>query len=375
MQATVRILESLEDIDPNAWDRLAGSNPFLRHAFLHGLQATGCTTSETGWAACHLTLWHDEVLVGAMPLYLKDHSYGEYVFDWAWAEAYHRHGLEYYPKLLCAVPFTPISGPRLMAESERDRALLLKAALALAEECRASSLHILFPPESVVQECEMAGMMLRRSVQFHWTNQGYGNFDEFLAGLTREKRKKIRQERRRVQEQGVTFRWISGAEATAADWTFFERCYRKTYREHHSTPYMNRDFFLHIAERMPEHLLLIEARIDNNPIAANFSVLGDGALFGRNWGALVHIPLLHFEACYYQSIEYCIANGIQRFEGGAQGQHKMARGLMPVEKLSAHWVAHREFRRAIGEYLGRETQGILGYVDELNERSPYAATT
>ena len=375
MQTTVRILESLEDIDPNAWDRLAGSNPFVRHAFLHGLQATGCTTSETGWAPCHLTLWRDEVLVGAMPLYLKDHSYGEYVFDWAWAEAYHRHGLEYYPKLLCAVPFTPISGPRLIAESEADRALLLKAALALAEECRASSLHILFPPEIVVQECEKAGMMLRRSVQFHWTNQGYRNFDEFLAGLTREKRKKIRQERRRVQEQGVSFRWISGADATEADWTFFERCYRRTYREHHSTPYMNRDFFLYIAERMPKHLLLIEARLDNKPIAANFSVLGDGALFGRNWGAIVHIPLLHFEACYYQSIEYCIANGIQRFEGGAQGRHKMARGLMPVEKVSAHWVAHREFQRAISEYLGRETQGILGYVDELNERSPYAATT
>jgi predicted N-acyltransferase len=310
-----------------------------------------------------------------MPLYLKDHSYGEYVFDWAWAEAYHRHGLEYYPKLLCAVPFTPISGPRLMAESENHRGLLLKAALVLAEECRASSLHILFPPASVVQECEKAGMMLRRSVQFHWTNQGYRNFDEFLAGLTREKRKKIRQERRRVQEQGVSFRWISGADATEADWTFFERCYRRTYREHHSTPYMNRDFFLYIAERMPKHLLLIEARLDNKPIAANFSVLGDGALFGRNWGAIVHIPLLHFEACYYQSIEYCIANGIQRFEGGAQGRHKMARGLMPVEKVSAHWVAHREFQRAISEYLGRETQGILGYVDELNERSPYAATT
>ena len=310
-----------------------------------------------------------------MPLYLKDHSYGEYVFDWAWADAYHRHGLAYYPKLLCAVPFTPISGPRLMADSESDRALLLKAALALADECRASSLHILFPPESVAQECEKSGMMLRRSVQFHWSNQGYHNFDEFLAGLTREKRKKIRQERRRVQEQGITFRWVPGAEATEADWTFFERCYRRTYREHHSTPYMNRDFFLYIAERMPENLLLIEARIDNKPVAATFNVLGDSAFFGRNWGSLVHVPLLHFEACYYQSIEYCIANGIQRFEGGAQGQHKMARGLMPVEKVSAHWVAHREFRRAIGEYLGRETQGILGYVDELNERSPYAATT
>lgn len=371
MQTTVRILDSLSGVDPAAWDHLAGPSPFLHHAFLHGLQATGCATAATGWAPCHLTLWRDELLVGAMPLYLKDHSRGEYVFDWAWADAYHRHGLSYYPKLLCAIPFTPIRGPRLMAASDRDRMTLLKAALALAEEARASSLHILFPPEEVASQCEKSGMMLRRGVQFHWRNAGYASFDEFLASLTREKRKKIRQERRRVREQGVTFRWLSGAEATEGDWTFFERCYRKTYREHHSTPYLNLDFFLHIAKAMPRNLLLIEARVDNRPVAATFNVVADGAFFGRNWGAIAHIPLLHFEACYYQSIEYCIAHGVQRFEGGAQGEHKMARGLMPVETVSAHWVANREFRRAIGDYLGREMRGIAQYVDELNERTPY----
>jgi predicted N-acyltransferase len=215
--------------------------------------------------------------------------------------------------------------------------------------------------------------MLRRGVQFHWTNPGYRTFEDFLAGLTREKRKKIRQERRRVREAGVTFRWLTGAGATEGDWAFFERCYRKTYREHRSSPYLNLDFFLHIAERMPQNLLLIEARVDGRPVAATLNVMADGAFFGRNWGAVAHIPLLHFEACYYQSIEYCIANGIQRFEGGAQGEHKMARGLMPVETVSAHWVAHREFRSAIGDYLGRETRGIAQYVDELNERSPYTA--
>ena len=373
LQTTIRILDSLAGIDPAAWDQLAGESPFLRHAFLHGLQATGCATAETGWAPCHLTLWRDDALVGAMPLYLKDHSYGEYVFDWAWADAYQRHGLAYYPKLLCAIPFTPIRGPRLMAASERDRTTLLKAALALAEESRASSLHILFPPEDIAGHCEKSGMMLRHGVQFHWINSGYGSFDDFLAGLTREKRKKIRQERRRVREQGVSFRWLSGAEARESDWVFFERCYRKTYREHRSTPYLNLDFFLHLATEMPRNLLLIEARVDNRPVAATFNVVADGAFFGRNWGAVAHLPLLHFEACYYQSIEYCIAHGVQRFEGGAQGEHKMARGLMPVETVSAHWVAHREFRRAIGDYLGRETRGIAQYVDELNERSPYAA--
>jgi hypothetical protein len=379
LPTTIRILDSLARIDPLAWDGLtdsqAGSNPFVRHAFLHGLHASGCTTAETGWTPCHLTLWRDEVLAGAVPLYLKDHSYGEYVFDWAWADAYQRHGLAYYPKLLCAVPFTPIAGPRIMAATDRDRSALLTAALSLAEEAQASSLHILFPPQAVAEQCEQSGMLLRRGVQFHWTNPGYRNFEEFLASLNREKRKKIRQERRRVHEHGVTFRWVSGRQAQESDWVFFERCYRRTYREHRSTPYMNLDFFLYLAGRIPEHLLLIEARLDDKPIAATFNVVADGVFYGRNWGAVTHIPLLHFEACYYQSIEYCITHHITRFEGGAQGEHKMARGLMPVETVSAHWVAHRDFRRAIGEYLGRETRGITQYVDELNERSPYATSS
>jgi uncharacterized protein len=374
-QDRIQVVESAGEIDPSAWDRLAGAEPLLRHAFVHGLEIAGCATADTGWVPCHLGLWHDGVLTGIMPLYLKDHSYGEYVFDWAWADAYHRHGLAYYPKLLCALPFTPVSGPRLMAATEHDRGLLLAGALALAERSQASSLHVLFPPSEVAAQCERAGMMLRKGVQFHWHNAGYTSFDDFLSTLTREKRKKIRQERRRVHEQGMSFRWLSGAEATEADWTFFDRCYRRTYREHRSTPYLNLAFFLHLARHMPENVLLIQALRDGKPIAATFNIVaGKDVLYGRNWGALAHVPLLHFECCYYQTIEYCIAHGIGRFEGGAQGEHKMARGLMPVETISAHWVAHAEFRRAIGQYLARETHGIGQYVDELNERSPFIET-
>ena len=369
----IRIVESLGDVPAAQWDLLAPGNPLLSHAFLHGLESTGCVSAATGWQPCHVTLWEADRLAAAMPLYLKDHSYGEYVFDWAWADAYHRHGLTYYPKLLSAVPFTPITGQRLMAPTAPQRRLLLDAALALAQRCGASSVHLLFPEVPVARECEQAGMMLRKGVQFHWSNPGYRDFDEFLAQLAREKRKKIRQERRRVREQGITFRWLRGDEARESDWAFFDRCYRQTYREHRSTPYLNLDFFLHLAHHLPQNVLLIEARHEGKPIAATFNIVaGNEVMYGRNWGAIASVPLLHFEACYYQTIEYCIAHRIGRFEGGAQGEHKMARGLLPVETYSAHWVAHPEFRRAIGQYLEREMVGIGGYVDELNERSPFS---
>jgi hypothetical protein len=259
-----------------------------------------------------------------------------------------------------------------MAATAQRRRALLDAALALADRCGASSLHLLFPSNEVADECEAAGLVLRKGVQFHWTNAGYRSFDEFLARLAREKRKKIRQERRRVHEQGITFRWLHGTQAKESDWVFFDRCYRRTYREHRSTPYLNLKFFLHLAEHMPQNLLLIEARHDDRPIAATFNIVdGHDVLYGRNWGAVAPVPLLHFETCYYQTIEYCITHGIGRFEGGAQGEHKMARGLVPVETRSTHWVTHAEFRRAIAQHLARETAGIDRYVDELNERTPF----
>jgi uncharacterized protein len=374
-QTAIRVLAAAADVEPAEWDRLAGDEPLLRHAFVHGLEASGCAIPATGWTPCHLALFRENRVAGIMPLYLKDHSYGEYVFDWAWADAYHRHGLAYYPKLLCALPFTPVAGPRILARAEADRKLLLEGALAFAERSDASSLHVLFPPQALACECERLGMMMRKGVQFHWTNPEYRDFEDFLASLTREKRKKIRQERRRVHEQGITFRWLSGAEASEADWRFFDRCYRRTYREHRSTPYLNLAFFLHLAEHMPHEVLLILALQEGKPVAATFNIVaGKRVLYGRNWGAVAHVPLLHFECCYYQTIEYCITHQIARFEGGAQGRHKMARGLMPVETVSAHWVAHAGFRHAIGRFLADETQGIGEYVDELNEHSPFAPT-
>ena len=306
-----------------------------------------------------------------MPLYLKTHSYGEYVFDWAWADAYHRHGLTYYPKLLSAVPFTPVSGPRLLAKSKTQRRLLLDAALELAREARASSLHCLFPPPGEAAEMQDCGLMLRHGVQFHWRNQGYADFDAFLATLNHDKRKKIKQERRRVREAGITFEWYPGAAITDALWVFFNRCYRETYRQHHSTPYLNLDFFRAIGRAMPENLVLIVALRERRPIAASLNVHDGRRLCGRYWGALEVHPVLHFETCFYQVIEFCIAQGIAVFEGGAQGEHKMARGLMPVETRSAHWLAHPQFAAAVDEFLARERRGTSLYLDELDERSPF----
>jgi predicted N-acyltransferase len=294
------------------------------------------------------------------------------VFDWAWADAYERHGLEYYPKLLCAVPFTPVGGPRLLARDVAARQTLAAAALEAAREF--SSLHVLFPEPEEAALLHEAGMLLRRTVQFHWTNAGYADFEGFLAQLTHRRRKTIRQERRRVREAGVTFRWLRGAEIGRKDWEFFERCYRRTYAAHRSKPYLNLEFFLRIGASLPEHTLLILAERDGRPVAAALDLVADGVLYGRYWGAIEDIPLLHFEACYYQAIEFAITHRLERFEGGAQGEHKMFRGLMPVESLSAHWLAHPRFARAIEDYLERESKGVARYVDELNEHSPYKAT-
>jgi predicted N-acyltransferase len=366
-----RILSSLDDVAPAAWDALAGSSPFLRHAFLHGLEQCGCVAADTGWTPRHVTLWDGERLQGAMPLYLKDHSYGEYVFDWGWAEAYQRHGVRYYPKLLCAVPFTPATGPRLLAPSPELRRRLLDVALAVAAEQRASSLHILLPPQAEAHELEARGLMLRASVQFHWHNPGYRDFDDFLAGMNHDKRKKIKQERRRVRDAGIVFRRVSGGEASEADWDFFMRCYQRTYRQHHSTPYLNRAFFRHLAQCMPANLMLVLGERGGRLVASALNVLGGATLYGRYWGASEFHSGLHFETCYYQAIELCIERGVAAFEGGAQGEHKLARGLLPVRTMSAHWLAHPQFAQAVERFLDREAQGIGHYLDELNEHTPF----
>ncbi len=358
-------------MDPSRWDALAGGNPTLAHAFLDSLHASGCAAPASGWAPRYLTSWEGKRLEGAVPLYAKSHSYGEYVFDWAWADAHERHGLEYYPKLLAAVPFTPATGARLLADDPAVRAELAAALLEMARESGASSLHVLFPQEEDAAALRTLGLLERSGVQFHWRNPGYASFDDFLAAFSHDKRKKVRQERKRVAAAGVTVRRVTGLEATTADWDFFTACYRRTYREHRSTPYLTRGFFAMLAERMPGNVLLVIAEREGKPIAAALDLFGPHALYGRYWGSTEYVPGLHFEVCYYQAIEFCIERKIPLFEGGAQGEHKHARGFMPEPTRSFHWLAHPAFERAIDDYLDREGEQISAYVDELNERSPF----
>jgi predicted N-acyltransferase len=368
----LKVLESLADVPAPVWNALAGGHPFLRHEFFHALHETGCAVEKSGWLPQFVTLWRGDELAGAMPLYLKGHSYGEYVFDWAWADAYQRHGLDYYPKLLAAIPFTPVTGPRLLARDDDARRALIAGALALAKGV--SSLHVLFPLDAEARLLEDAGLMRRRGVQFHWENAGYASFDDFLATFSHDKRKKIKQERRKVREANVVFKRKVGVEITEEDWRFFTRCYTLTYRAHMSTPYLNLAFFRRLGGALPEHLLLIVAERDGRPLAAALNVFSESVLYGRYWGAVEHVPMLHFETCYYQALEFCIERGIALFEGGAQGEHKLARGFMPIETTSAHWLAHPQFADAIERFLEREGAGVERYIDELREHAPYKST-
>ena len=368
----LQVTSSIAEVAAAEWNALAAGNPFLRHEFLNALHETGCASPKTGWGPQYLLLERDGALAAAMPLYVKAHSYGEYVFDWSWAEAYQRHGLDYYPKLLCAIPFTPVGGRRLLARTGEDAAVLAKAALALARELEVSSLHCLFPDPEDAEVLESLGMMVRHGVQFHWENEDYATFDDFLREMNHDKREKVKQERRKVHEAGITFEWREARDITDRDWSFFYRCYAKTYREHYSTPYLNLEFFRSIGASMPEHLMLVIASRAGKPIAASFNVHDGTTLYGRYWGAVEHHSVLHFETCYYQVIEYCIARGIQRFEGGAQGERtKLARGLRPVQTTSLHWIARRDFASAIENFLSREADGIAHHLDELSERAPF----
>ncbi|MFC5476335.1 GNAT family N-acetyltransferase [Paraherbaspirillum soli] len=373
------IVSSLSEIGQSAWDELldlqADANPFLSFAFLHALHESGCASEKSGWQPQYLTLWDDTSdnpqLLAALPLYAKYHSYGEYVFDWAWADAYQRSGLEYYPKLLSAIPFTPVTGSRLLARNAAAAAALIAALQRLRQDSQTSSTHILYPPAEQASALQRAGFLLRSGVQFHWLNPGYRDFDEFLDTLERKKRKNIRAERRKVADAGINFRHVRGVDASEADWRFFNRCYRHTYAAHHSTPYLNLDFFLRIGAAMPRNILLIVAERDGRPIASSLLIHTEQTLYGRYWGAMEEVPCLHFETAYYQPLEFCIAQKIQCFEGGAQGEHKMARGFLPQKTWSAHWLAHPDFSDAVANFLARETNGIEAYMDELNDRNPF----
>jgi len=385
-----RVLPSMADMAADAWDSLLlrhpDASPFMQHAYLHAMEASGSASPATGWLPHIITLERAGQLVAACALYVKDHSYGEYVFDWAWANAYQQHGLPYYPKAVVAVPFTPVPGARLLAVDAAARAALVHALVEWCEAQRLSSLHLLFASDADLQACESAGLMLRHTVQFHWNNSapGYADFDEFLSHLAQDKRKKIRQERRKVADAGVQFRWAQGADIAPADWEFFYRCYERTYLEHGNAPYLSRDFFARMQSGMAGNWLLFVAEREGQPMASSLIALSSDApdaggaaqpkvAYGRYWGALERVDCLHFEACYYQPLAWCIAHGYQRFEGGAQGEHKMARALLPIKTSSAHWLAHPSFADAVARFLEREGEGIENYLGDLHQRSPLRA--
>lgn len=439
----IRVVDSPLQVDAQAWDGLlfaqSQPTPFMRHAFLSALHTTGCATTATGWTPRFFLLERQGVLQAACVIYIKSHSQGEFVFDWGWARAYHQHGLSYHPKAVCAVPFIPVPGSRLLAYSLADRVVLVNSLLDWCAANQLTGLHALFASDDDVQALTQAGLLLRHTIQFHWSNQrpGYATFEDFLASLSHDKRKKIRQERRKVADAGVTFRVLEGTAITPADWDFFYHCYERTYLEHGNPPYFNRAFYRHMASDMPEDWVLFIAERQGRPIAASLLAINASSIrargqneamyrlavetlvspaaglndlpgaeaiatansdiaqndaelsmdqadagtahpiervaYGRYWGALERVDCLHFEACYYQPLQWCIEHGYQRFEGGAQGEHKLARALLPVTTTSAHWLAHPQFFAAVDNFLTQEREGIGEYVDELVRHSPFKA--
>jgi uncharacterized protein len=370
--ASARLITSAAEIGAKRWNNfanpqgLADPHPFTSYEFFAALEDSGSANAATGWQPAHLLT--DS---GLMPLYLKSHSQGEYVFDHAWAEALERAGIDYYPKLQCAVPFTPVTGPRLLAASEAARALLLKTAASAIRQIGASSLHITFPTREEWQTAGDAGYLLRTGQQFHWNNCGYKSFDEFLGELSSAKRKNLRKERAAVREAGVTFDWLTGGEITESHWDQFFDFYMDTGGRKWGTPYLTRDFFSRLSQGLAHQTLLIMAKRDGRYIAGALNLFGEGVLFGRNWGAVEHVPFLHFETCYYQAIDFAIARGLKRVEAGAQGEHKLLRGYLPVETYSAHMIAHKGLARAVDDFLEAERAAVAESIAELARHAPF----
>ncbi len=373
-----RTVSRLDDIDAAAWDRLHdGSNPFVRHAFLSGLEQHACLREEWGWVPRHLTLWQGEVLVAAAPGYLKENSHGEFVFDHAWAHAYATHGLEYFPKSLYAVPYSPVTGPRLLSagNAEHQRALV-DAMVDDASRTGRSSAHVNFhsPAEWPAFETAASGdeWLARIDVQYHWTNSGnWRDFAGFLAAFSHKRRKNIRQERARVAAAGVSFRVLDGSTASDEDLRQIHRFYLQTFLQYGNHPALTLPFIQHLAATMPESLVLFFAERDGQPIAGTLCLRGADTLYGRYWGAIEELPGLHFETCYYQGIEYCLREGLTRFEPGAQGEHKLARGFLPVFVHSAHWIAEPAFRAALRTWCVREAESVRQYARTLDAHSPF----
>jgi predicted N-acyltransferase len=371
MGLILEIVDSMQEISQQQWDALAGDMPLLSHAFLSALEDSKSVGMGTGWQPYPMLVHENKQLVGAMPLYIKSHSYGEYVFDWAWAEAYERSGLDYYPKLVSAIPFSPITSARLLTQDDAIKDLMLEALTETLHKHKLSSAHVLFPDDDCAAVLQKAGWLKRNGVQFRWHNQNYADFEAFLSTLSHDKRKKIHQERKKVAQAGVVCRPIKGADITEADWDFFYSCYCNTYIEHRSTPYLTRAFFSQLSRTMPQNIVLMVAEIAGEPIASALNFYNQTTLYGRYWGATQFVSGLHFELCYYQAQQFCIAENITYFEGGAQGEHKLARGFEPRSTCSYHQISHPDFKAAIAHFLTREEAGIAAYTNELEERAPY----
>jgi predicted N-acyltransferase len=372
----VEVCQGIASIPPAEWNALAGADvPFMRHEFLLALEESGSVSPAAGWQPCHLALRAGRELVGAAPLYLKSNSFGEFVFDWAWADAYRRAGLRYFPKLVSAAPFTPATSPRFLHAAGADpgqvRRALLAGALELARETQASSLHVLFPTAAEMDALEGDGLLRRKDCQFHWHNRGYGSFDDFLGEFTAEKRKKAKRERRRVAEAGISFRRFSGGELDPGLLADLMPLYASSFWRRGREPYLNEDFFRRLCATLPDALLAIVAFAGGRPVATALCYRGANALYGRYWGTSGDYHSLHFETCYHQGIEYCIEHGLALFEPGTQGEHKISRGFVPTATWSAHWLSHPQFFAAIDDYLDREREHIDRYMAEVNDHVPY----
>ncbi len=371
-KSTARLVGSAAEIGAARWNALANPqgaaepHPFTTYEFFAALEDSGSACAKSGWQPAHLLM--DD---GLMPLYLKSHSYGEYVFDQAWADALERAGGDYYPKLQCAVPFTPVTGRRLLTKNDAARDGLLRTAAGAVKQIGASSLHITFLPQEEWQAAGEAGYLLRTGQQFHWENRGYKNFDEFLGELSSAKRKNLRKERASVHEAGVTFEWLTGSDITEAHWDLFFKFYMDTGSRKWGSPYLNRAFFSRLSQDLSQQTLLVMAKLGGRTIAGALNLFGEGVLFGRNWGAAEYVPFLHFETCYYQAIDFAIARGLKRVEAGAQGEHKLLRGYLPVQTYSAHVIVHKGLSRAVDDFLEAERTAVTENIAELGRHAPF----
>lgn len=373
----VRTLDAVSRVDRADWDRCAGDeNPFVSWDFLNALEESGSVGADAGWLPQHAALEDASgKIIGVAPMYLKNHSQGEYVFDWGWADAYERAGGRYYPKLIVAVPFTPVTGPRLLVppgpRQVAHRKALIGALVQIASKIGVTNLHITFPTPAEKDIADDLGLLIRRAFQYHWHNDGYETFDEFLGALASRKRKGIRKERRAIADSGVAVRPLTGDDLRSDHWDVFHRFYTDTYDRKWGYPYLTREFFQLLNERMADKVALMWADFDGEPIAAALNLIGSDALYGRNWGCSADVKNLHFETCYYQAIDFAISRGLKRVEAGTQGPHKVQRGYLPVETWSAHWLKDDGFRNAVADFLDRERPAILHEMRIMSRHSPY----